>query len=387
MFTQCTQEKLSAALQITERFSGKNTTLPILENIFVTAEKGFFTLAATNLEVGVIIKITAKTEKNGKGIVPARILSSFVYNLPQDGVVSLEKKEKTMTVQGGGYQATIKTANDEDFPIIPQHTAKPVLFLPAQKLREALARISNCAASNETRPELSGVNFVFSEKAISFAATDSFRLAETTINLSKKNRDADAYKKLLSQTRSLIVPTRIITELVRAIPQEQDFVDVVIEEQQIFFIVGEVKMVSRLIDGKYPDYKQIIPKKFETVVIVPQKEFVRATKSAAIFTQAKGGEVILSVAKKGTLEITSGRHEAGGQVARLVAHSIGGAQNITLNPRFILEGVTTMEEPLVRIMMNSSTSPVVFCGAQTEDAEKMLPHTENLYIIMPIKNQ
>ena len=93
MFTQCTQEKLSAALQITERFSGKNTTLPILENIFVTAEKGFFTLAATNLEVGVIIKITAKTEKNGKGIVPARILSSFVYNLPQDGVVSLEKKE------------------------------------------------------------------------------------------------------------------------------------------------------------------------------------------------------------------------------------------------------------------------------------------------------
>lgn len=379
----CTLENLKKAVFNTERVIGKQITLPILENILLETEKGMLKISATNLEIGVFVRIGAKIEKEGKITIPAKLLASFVNNLPNNGNISLEAEDQTMKIKSGEYKAKIKGLGAQDFPIIPE-TERGFLFsLPADRMKDVIPKLLSSVSIDSTRPELSGVNVILKEKEIHLAATDSFRLTEGIVPI--KMEDEEGYKIFSAKNPSLIVPANTLSELWRTIDQEVDEVKVIIEENQIFFQAGNVRIISRLINGKYPEYKQIIPQEFSTRVFLNKEEILRAVRIASFFTESKAGEITF-ILKPGEqkAEIKAESQERGENNTSFMLAGDGPDQEIVFNPRYILDGINAISTPEVAFLANSEGTPVALRPVAEEDKQMKISE-QFTYIIMPIK--
>jgi len=378
----CTQENFKKAIYSTERVVGKQITLPILENILLQTDHGMLKISATNLEIGVFLKIGAKIEKEGTITVPARLLSSFVNNLPAESAVSLEVIDQTLHIESGGSTAQIKGLLAQDFPIIPEMEGEFLFSLSAQEVREAIPRLSICVSLDSSRSELAGLNMVLQKKEVHIAATDSFRLAEAIITLKKENEQA--YDIFTEKTASIIVPFNVFSEVFRVIGNDTQEINVGIEESQIFFQVDNVRIVSRLINGRYPEYQQIIPKEFSTKVFLEKDAALRAVKISGIFTNNKTGEVKFTVdAKNNTVTVESKAEEVGENKTVLKAEVEGPSQEAVFNPRYMADGIQAISTPRLVLLMNSGASAAVLRMVQGEKKEEVPTYT---YIIMPIKN-
>lgn len=376
----CKNEHLTKAIRLIERVVGKNPTLPILSSILLEIKGGVFSLSATNLEIGVVTKIPAKAEDGGGVAIPARILSGFAQTIGDAEDVLLEERGNSVTIRSGAQSAVIKGFDAHDFPIIPTYKKeRGSMILPTQGVRRALERVVSFVSLNETRPELTGVYMSFGGGKILFAATDSFRLGEGGVEIGVSG-DADT-----NTQQEIIIPAVACHELIRIIGQDEQTLTLTIQEKQLFFTLPSTTLVSRLIDGKYPDYKQIIPQSMVTEVVVRADDFLRSIKAASLFTQSNGGEVSLDVSvEKGQIEITSRSQEAGESSAALRASVRGEAQRIVLNPRYLIDGVGVISAPFIYIGITANAAPVIFRGS---DEESGAVRTDLLYIVMPIKNQ
>jgi len=378
----CTQENFKKAIYSTERVVGKQITLPILENVLLQTDQGMLKISATNLEIGVFLKIGAKIEKEGMITVPARLLSNFVNNLPAESTVSLSVIDQTLYIESGASKAQIKGLQAQDFPIIPEMEGEFLFSLPAQEMRDAIPRLAVCVSLDSTRPELTGMNVVLQKNEVRIAATDSFRLAEAVINLKKAN--SQNYDIFIDKTNSIIVPLNTFLEVFRVIGNETQEIEVSIEESQIFFQVDNVRIVSRLINGKYPEYRQIIPQQFATRVLLEKDSALRAVKIAGIFTNSKTGEVKFTMdAKKNEVVIQSKAEEVGENKTVLTAQIEGPSQDAVFNPRYMTDGLQAIATPQFVLLMNSGASAAVIRMVQGEKNEEIPTFT---YIIMPIKN-
>jgi DNA polymerase-3 subunit beta len=378
----CTQENFKKAIYSTERVVGKQITLPILENILLQTDHGMLKISATNLEIGVFLKIGAKIEKEGTITVPARLLSSFVNNLPPESAVSLEVIDQTLHIASGGSKAQIKGLLAQDFPIIPEMEGGFLFSLSAQEMREAIPRLAVCVSLDSSRAELGGLNMVLQKKEVRIAATDSFRLAEAIVVLKKE--DEQAYDLFTEKTTSIIVPLNTFSEVFRVIGNDTQEIKVGIEESQIFFQVDNVRIVSRLINGKYPEYQQIIPKQFATRVFLEKENTLRAVKISGIFTNNKTGEVKFTIdAKNNKVTIESKAEEVGENETVLPAQVEGPSQEAVFNPRYMADGLSAISTPQLVLLMNSGASAAVLRMVQGEKKEEISTYT---YIIMPIKN-
>jgi DNA polymerase-3 subunit beta len=378
----CTQENFKKAIYSTERVVGKQITLPILENILLETDNGMLKISATNLEIGVFLKIGAKIEEEGKITVPARLLSNFVNNLPNVGTVSLTVVDQTLHIESGASKAQIKGLQAQDFPIIPEMEGEFLFSLPAQEMKEVIPRLAVCVSLDSTRPELTGLNFVLDKLEVRLAATDSFRLAEAVVTLIRDN--SQAYDLFIEKTSSFIVPLNTISELFRVINPETQDIKIGIEESQIFFQIDNVRIVSRLINGKYPPYQQIIPQEFTTKVFLSKDEVLRAVKIAGIFTHSKAGEVKFTVnSDNKEVYVQSKAEEVGENKTILSAEVEGPDQEALFNPRYMADGLQAISTSHLVLLMNSGSSPAVLRMVQGEKKEEMLNYT---YIIMPIKN-
>jgi DNA polymerase-3 subunit beta len=378
----CTQENFKKAIYSTERVVGKQITLPILENILLETDGGMLKISATNLEIGVFLKIGAKIEEEGKITVPARLLSNFVNNLPSVSTVSLSVVYQTLHIESGSSKAQIKGLQATDFPIIPEMEGEFLFSLPAQEMKDAIPRLMSCVSLDSTRPELTGLNVVLDKLEVRLAATDSFRLAEAVVTLIKDN--AQAYDLFMEKTTSIIVPLNTISEVFRVINPETQNIKIGIEESQIFFQIDNVRIVSRLINGKYPPYQQIIPETFTTRVLLSKEDVLRAVKIAGIFTHSKAGEVKFTINTEGKeVYVQSKAEEVGENKTILNAEIEGPAQEVLFNPRYMVDGLQAISTPYLVLLMNSGSSPAVLRMVQGEKKEEMLNYT---YIIMPIKN-
>lgn len=338
MKATCLQKKFEKAVFSTEKVTGKQASLPILSNIMIETENGRLKFSATNLEIGVICRIGAKIEEEGRVTVPARLLSNFINNLPAEDKIYIEVKDQTLNISSGKYKTQIKGLDSEEFPIIPKAKEGALFSLNATEFKESISRVLTCVALNETRIEFTGVNMTFSEESISLAATDSFRLAEAIIPIFKKTNTKE-YSIFTAKTNSIIVPAVTLHELIRIIGNKDiDEVGVTIGESQIFFEVGDVQIVSRLINGKYPDYKQIIPEQFSTRVVVGKEDIQKAVKVSSIFTDNKAGEVEFKVVSdEKQVVLHSKSQDSGENVTQLDVDVSGPSQEIILNPKYILE--------------------------------------------------
>ncbi|MEI7621081.1 MAG: DNA polymerase III subunit beta [Candidatus Moraniibacteriota bacterium] len=382
MKVTCTQENFKKAIYSTERVVGKQITLPILENILLETENGMLKIAATNLEIGVFLKIGAKIEEEGKITVPARLLSNFVNNFPASSTVSLTVLDQTLHIESGSSKAQIKGLGASDFPIIPEMVGSFLFSLPAQEMKEALPRLLSCVSLDSTRPELTGLNLVLTGEEIRLAATDSFRLAEAVLSLKKD--DPMAYDLFFEKTGSIIVPQMTFSEVLRVIGPDTKDIQIGIEESQIFFQIDNVRIVSRLINGRYPEYRQIIPQEFATKVVLDKNDVLRAVKIAGIFTNSKAGEIEFSLdVEQKSLKIQSKAEEVGENQTIVSANIAGPEQTALFNPRYMLDGLQTVATSHCVLLMNSNSSPAVLRMVQGENNEEIVSFT---YVIMPIKN-
>lgn len=378
----CTQENIAKALSFLERASGKQSTLPILSNFLLCNENGNLKLSATNLEIGVTARVSAKIEGSGEIAIPVKIVSNFIHNLPAGDVVSMDISENTVVLESGGYNMKIKGLDPKDFPIIPEKQGKYAFSLPAQKFKNALQKLLPCVSVNEGRIELTGVNFLFLEDEIHMAATDSFRLAEYILSLPQKSISSE----YLNQ--SFILPHITLQEVARIISPETEFIKVSFEENQVFFEIDGVSLVSRIINGKYPDYKQILPKIYSYEAVISREEFLRAVRMASVFTSQMSGEMSISlIPHKGEVWVSS-RSTDIGENKTLLHCDVGGSDSleIVFNPRYILDGLTVLDTEKVIFFANSNSTPIALKGSFSEKSPEAPDKKDPfLYIAMPVR--
>ncbi|MCX6763617.1 MAG: DNA polymerase III subunit beta [Candidatus Moranbacteria bacterium] len=378
----CTQENFKKAIFNTERVVSKQTTLPILNNILFEADKGGLKLSATNLEIGVVTKIGAKVEKDGKITIPARLISSFIGSLPPGENIILETADQNLKIKSGSVKAVIKGLPASDFPLIPQREVDFQLALSGETLKAVISKISSSVAINETRPELTGVNLILKEKELFFASTDSFRLSENRVSLEKTK---DLYKTLIEKQESVIIPATTLLELNRIIPSEEESqVKISIEEGQIFFEVDGTKIVSRLINGKYPEYKHILPKNYQTRAVVSKEKIQSAVRMAIIFTSGKTSEIAVKTSQEsGLITIEAKSVEVGENTSELKGDIQGPSQEVVLNAKYLLDGLSVMATSQIALLINSGTSPVALKEIDEQKGEVL---DDFVYIVMPIKS-
>ncbi|MDP2837927.1 MAG: DNA polymerase III subunit beta [Candidatus Moranbacteria bacterium] len=381
MKVTCTQENFARALSYLERVVGKQTTLPILSNFLLETEKGRLKISATNLEIGVIVFIGAKIEKEGRITVPAKILSNFIYNLPGGDILNLEENHQHLKVVSTNYQIRIKGMDGKDFPIIPQYTKEYQYIFPAQEVKNALSRLLFCVSVNEARLELTGVCLSFGTATLHMAATDSFRLAEEILSLEKQKIQPQEFP---SEQQSLIVPSGVLHEILRVITPESVEIKMSLEENQLFFEVDGVEIISRVINGKYPDYRQIIPKNFSLQVIFEKQALQRAVKMAGALSLYSSGEIALVFdSEHKTCTFLSQSHEIGENKTVLPVEYKQGETPLTMvfNPRYILEGINALSSEKILFCANSGATPAALRMVD----ENMASDERYLYIMMPIR--
>jgi DNA polymerase III subunit beta len=381
----CTQDNFKRAIYNCEKVVSKKNTLPILNNILFETERGGLKLSATNLEIGVSVKVGAKIEKEGKITIPARLITNFSVNLSEGENIFLESEGNNLKIKSSLNKTVIKGVAANDFPLIPFKKTENLLEFSGWEFKKILSQIMPAVAFNEARQELNGINLIFKEKELVFAATDSFRLAQCRFKINEKNINRDVYRAFVEKNENIIIPSNALLELNRIIRDDiENKVKIAIEEGQIFFETDGTKLVSRLINGKYPAYHHIMPKDFKTRIVGEKQLIQNAIKMASIFSAGSSREVTLkidSAAKK--IVILSSSTETGENLSELKFDITGPDQEVVFNSKYLLDGISTTIGEKVAVLVNSSSTPV----AVKEVDEKTGEVLDNfIYIVMPIKN-
>lgn len=374
----CTQENLNKAIGIVGRVVGKNTTLAILNNVLLKAEKNRLGISSTNLELGVSCWIGGKVIEEGEVTAPTKLFSGFISNLP-DGNVEIKSTEDALSLKCGGYKTNIKGLSAKEYPSTPKIEAEPIFVADGPEFKRALTQVLPSASNSESRIEIMGIFMDMSQlkkEKIVLVATDSYRLAEKTINLKRGSVNENALK-ILGDLSSVIIPKNTIQELIKDLDDENETVEVIISENQILFRFGNVSMVSRLIEGKYPDYKQIIPDKFESRANVGVSEMINAIRVASLFANVSNNSVELRLGTEQKLEINSETSEVGSNNTKIPAEITGKDLKVRYNYKYLLDGLNSIFGEKVFMEVNNENLPTVLTSANDKSF---------IYVIMPIRN-
>ncbi|MCF7906712.1 DNA polymerase III subunit beta [Patescibacteria group bacterium] len=370
----CLQENLIEALNISSHIAGLNkTSLPILNNILLSAKDGELKISSTNLEIAAEIKIRSKIEKEGKITVPAQVLNNYINLLPKQPL-KFETNKNILVVSTKNQKAKINGMSAEEFPIIPQIDTKKKYVLNSQEFKKALEKIIFSISSSDIRMELSGALFSFqgkdNQKKLVIAGTDSYRLSEITIPL-KKNE--------LKTERNVIVPLRALQEIVKIIKTDQEEeVELYLSENQILFTYQDIEIISRIINGTYPDYKQTIPTNIKTKALLNREEFVRIVKSASFFVKSGVNDINLKfIPKKNQLIVSSLNNQVGENEAIIDSDITGDPNEIIFNYRYLIDGLNNMSGSEVILEIVNDNSPGLI---------KSEEDPSYFYLIMPIKS-
>jgi len=375
----CTQENLNKAIGIVGKITNKNTTLPILNNVLLKTEKGRLKLTSTNLELGVDYWVGGKIEEEGEITVPTKLFANFISSIPS-GNVEMKLKGDVLSVKCGRYKTNIKGMDAKEYPLTPKIEMKPIFKVRSFEFKQALLQVIPSISSSESRVEITGVFMNLSKlnkNRLILAATDSYRLAEKTLDLEKDGADKETID-LLKDIKSVIVPKDTVQEIVRDLGDEDEMVEVTISESQILFSFGNASVISRLIEGKYPDYQQVIPSKFESEVKIGIDETVNAIKVASLFTDASSNSIELKLLPElKALEIGAETGEIGSNSAKVPAEISGSGLNVIYNYKYLLDGFNSISGDQAVLKVNGEGMPTVL----TSDTDKSF-----LYVIMSIRS-
>lgn len=369
MKLQVLQENLSEALNISSRFVSSRSQLPILANIKLEATKTKLNIQATNLETSFATSIGAKVETPGELAVPARIFSEVVGNLKSGGVNLAAQKEK-LEITSEGFKGSVSGMNVSDFPAIPQSVVGESVTLPFSEVVHTLAKVLFSCSVDETRPILEGVLFVFGDKTLTFVSTDGFRLSQYTLQLAKKTT---------TNLERMVVPKLALSELARLSVGDADALKFQVKKKDAQVVVGinDMVLASRILEGKFPQFEDIIPAKSETVVRVDKQEFKRVIRLASTFARDNANIVKLEVGTK-ELIISAKSSKSGKQEGSIDAKVSGEKIIVAFNYKFIEDFLNVVTGEEIEVGFTDVASPGVF--RDTSDSNY-------LHLIMPVKSQ
>lgn len=351
---ECNTEQLLSSVAVAVRFVERRANLPVLSSILVTADNGRLILRAANLECGVEVVVPAKVSSEGVVAVPGSILYGFLSNA-KGKVVSAHLVGELFKIETERSVASIKTIPSDDFPILPKVSAERSFTAKAGDITKAIRSVAYCASTSTIKPELQSVLLFGEAGKLTAVATDSFRLAEKTVPL-----------KSGGSVPQLLVPARNAAELMRILETIQGEVEIYYNDNQISTHVGEVYYTSRLIDGTFPNYRQIVPKSFSTEVVALREDFSGSLKSLSIFSD-KFAQVSFSIEpSKKALFLSSRNSDVGEQVSTIKATVSGEAVAMNFNGRYLADSMQAISGESVRIQSNGSGKPLLIKDAADE---------------------
>ncbi|MGD8245563.1 MAG: DNA polymerase III subunit beta [Anaerolineae bacterium] len=358
MKVSCLQENLAQGLSIVGRAVSARSTLPVLGNVLIATDGGRLKLSATDLEVGITCWIGAKVEEAGATTVPSRTFTDLVSALPSGRVdLELVVRTQTLNVRAARSEANIKGIDAQEFPIvaIPDEDARGIPVEP-DVLRSAIEQVAFAAATDESRPILTGVLAQFDQHELTLAAADGFRLSVRTVAL------PDA----VSDPFSIIIPAKALTELRRVSGDEEEPITITVtpERNQVIFELTDVVLVSQLIDGNFPDYRQIIPRERHTHTVLDAAPFLKACRMAQIFARDAANISRIQVEpgselEPGRVRVSATAAETGEDVSELDASVEGEGVEIAFNVKYLIDVLSVTRASQVSLDTIASSSPGV----------------------------
>src|SRR3989344_3371834 len=375
MNISCLKENLKEHLDNALRIVKYNSTLPILNNFLLNTEKGVLKISSTDLEIGFTSWVPSKILKEGSITVPAQLLSQFINNLPNKTVEMEVKDNNKLYLSCDNIKAHINGLSADDFPIIPRIKNDSIMTVDSLILKEAIGSVINSAASSDSLPEISSILIKIEPDQLKFIATDSFRLAHKTINLSEKLKGKLKLNNFRPQ--NVILPLRTASEILRVLGNQNTEMAVSIDKNQVLFNFGNTHIISRLIEGSYPDYESIIPKSFETKCYVSKNSLEEAIKSAGCFSSKLNDISLKTNSGKSQIEIYSTHSEYGGHHAKIYSEIEGKDVNVVFNWHYILDGIKNIDDDDLVLELNGDQKPATI---------KSVKNSDFFYILMPIRN-
>lgn len=368
------QENLRNGLAIVGRSVANRTTLPITQNVLISTDQGRLKLAATNLEIAISTWIGAQIDDEGAITIPARLLSEFVNSLPSDQInISADPESKSLSLSCARFDAQINGTVADDFPPIPTVESGTVSKIDPDVFKNAVTHVAFAAATEDSRPVLTGVKVEITGENFTLAAADGFRLA--------------VYKGKLSEPASedvnFIMPAKALQEINRLVTQDSPIeFTVTPAKSQALFRLENIEVVSQLIQGTFPNYSQLIPDNYQTRVVMNLDEFARATKTAAIF--ARDGSGIVRVQStvdennSGRLSVSSRADEIGENQGEIDADIEGDESKIAFNSKYLTEILEVLGQGKVALETTTSSSPGVIKPISNK------PGTDYIHVVMPM---
>ncbi len=363
------QETLARGLSVVSRAVSSRSTLPVLANVLLKTEDAGLKLTATNLEIGITYWVPGKIEQDGATTVPAKLLTDLVNSLPSGDRVDLEVATgEVLHVKAGRFQSHLKGIDADEFPAIGTGGDRPTTRIAQNVLRRALAETTFAAASDEARPILTGVLARFEGNELTLAAADNYRIAVKTVPI------LDAVPET-----SVVIPARALVELGRVLADVDDPVEVVIASarNQVQFHLDGIDLVSRLIDGQFPNYQQVMPQTHATRAVMDREELLRAVRPAALIAHESANIVKLQIGDDSEAGITvSANAEVGDHVGQVEASVEGDGTTIAFNARYLADVLTNVTAEQFALELNGPLSPGVF---------KPIGDDRYVHVVMPVR--
>lgn len=358
-----TQENLSRALSVVSRIATSRGSLPILANVLLKTSDNQLFIASTNLDVAISEVIGAKISNEGSITVPARLLQDYVSSLPS-GTIELKVDGARLEIKTQHHTSTINGAPAEDYPVMPELGTSTTVSMKADVLKQTLQQVLFAASSDDARPVLTGLYLHTHEGRLYAVSTDSYRLAEK--RLAKTDQEV-----------SLLLPAQSLQEVLRVLKDDGGDVEIQFDEQQARFVFGSVDFVTRLVDGVYPDYRKLVPERFETSAKLTRADLQEITKVSSLFAREAAGGITMTLSESdGEVSIRSIASQVGENVATARAEVTGDA-TVTLNSRYVIDALSAFEGANVAINLNGKLDPFVLRDPDNDDY---------LHLIMPVKS-
>lgn len=376
MKLSCAQEHLGRGLALVGRgvAATNRSTLPVTSNVLLATDEGRLRLSATDLDIGITAWIPAMVEEEGSTTVPARLMSEFISSLPNERVdMSVAPDGFVTRVRCVRYSANIQGINPEEFPLIPTVTEKAAARIPAGRLKNMIAQVAFCAAAEDTRPILTGVLTAFSGTRLTMAASDGYRLSVRSVDLTDVAQEGDF---------SVIVPSRILNDLGRILPDDDSPVDMTItpNRSQILFHMEGLNITSRLLEGTYVNYRQIIPQKHSTTAVLATADLAKAARIASFFARDSSNVVRLvleptGASSSGSLTVSATTADVGDNQSVIDAVVDGPGVQVLFRAKYILDVLSIVESSQVVLELNGPTAPAVI---------RPVPDSDFLHVMMPM---
>ncbi len=364
MKIECIKEQLEEALVKASKIAGKNTSLPVLAGFYLEAGNNTLTVKSTNLDIGLSISIPVKVTEPGVVVVPAQVTSSFVSSLSKDRNITFSTKGEVLEIKTSSTKTNIKTLAHEEFPLIPEVGEDNSFSLPVRDFVFGIRSVIYAAAIGSIKPELSSIAVIHEGEYLVFAATDSFRLAEKKIRIKK-----------MPHFKQILIPQKNALEIIKIFDRGEEELTLSITEHQIALRSENIYLTSRIIDGQFPNYRQIIPKETTSTATILKQDLINSLKTSLIFSDSFNQLTLKLSPKDKTFEIESKNSNVGESVHKVDAVLEGDDISININHRYFTDCFQSLTTDSLAIKFAGLAKPILVQG---------VGDTSFLYIVMPM---